>query len=253
MRQRVQNHGVNPQKTVCIGVWSDHDEVQPIERAANPYRKEWSLGDRLVVMYAGNFGLVHDVETMCAAAEALNDDSRIRFAFVGGGKRKSEVEQFVRDHDINATIAPYQPREKLDSMLSCGDVHLVTLKPGYEGIVVPSKLFGIMAAGRPAIFIGPPESEGALVLTEQDCGIVIPPGDADGLVNTIRQLADDPQRCSAMGENARNALQQHYDRMHACAAWQQLLEQLTAPTLGKRDSSETSIAKPREGNSNVSA
>lgn len=228
MKTRVANHGVPLERIVHIGVWSDHDEVKPVDRAANPYRKEWSLGDRFVVTYAGNFGLVHDVETMCAAAEQLKDDEKIAFAFIGGGKRKLEVERFVTKHHLSCTLAPYQPREKLDAMLSCADVHLVTLKPGYEGIVVPSKLFGIMAAGRPTIYIGPPESEVALILKEHNCGVVIAPGDVGALCAAIRNLAEDEPLRKRMGDNARRALQQLYDRRHACEAWRLLLEGLVS-------------------------
>lgn len=233
MLQRVRDKGVTGDHVVHIGVWSDQSEVRPIPRDHNPYRQQWNLGDRFVVMYSGNFGLGHDVDTMCEAAKRLRDDDRIRFLFVGGGKKKDIVDQFVAEHNLeNCVLAPYQPRETLDASLSCADVHLATLTEGIEGIMVPCKLFGIMAAGRPTIFIGHPDSELARVLAEHEAGVTVRQGDVDGLVELIRELADDPQRVQAMGERARDALSAAYARQTACEQWRTLLEDLarTSPS-----------------------
>jgi len=227
MRQRVLDKRiVPPERVVHLGVWSDHEEVQPIVRKANPYRKDWDLGERFVVMYSGNFGLVHDVHTMCRAAEMLRGERDIVFAFVGGGKRKAEVETFVKTLGLDARIEPYQPREKLDALLSCADAHLVTLLPGFEGLVVPSKLFGIMAAGRPALFVGPRTSEVALVLDESGCGVVIDNGEAQTLAQAIAALAAKPRKAREMGQRGRQALREKYDRAHVCEEWRRMLEGL---------------------------
>lgn len=229
MQDRVLGKGIDGSKVRHIGVWSDQDEVKPIERMANPYRAEWELGDRVAVMYSGNFGLGHDVETMCEAAAALADDDRIRFVFVGGGKKKATVEDFVRSRGLkNVVLAPYQPREKLDQSLSCADVHLASMIPGAEGTIVPCKLFGIMAAGRPAVFIGHPASELARVIEEHECGAVIEPGDVDGLVSLIRELTDDIEKRERLGSNARGALSAAYSRERACEQWRELLEAVVA-------------------------
>ena len=102
MLDRVVAKGIDHGQVVHIGVWSDAHEVAPVSRADNPYRAEWDLGDAFVVMYSGNFGLGHDVETMLGAAERLRDDDRVRFLFVGGGKKKARVDSFVAEHALNA-------------------------------------------------------------------------------------------------------------------------------------------------------
>jgi colanic acid biosynthesis glycosyl transferase WcaI len=229
MAKLVNWKGIDPDRIARISVWSDHEEIGHIPREDNPFRREWNIGDRFLVMYAGNIGLVHDVDTMCTAAEKLSAHLQFAFAFAGEGKRKQEIESRFAGGQARVTIAPYQPREKLDAVLTAADLHLISLREGYEGIVVPSKLYGIMAAGRPAVFIGPKQSEVAMVLTEEDCGRVVRPGDVIGLVNAITDLADNPERCRVMGENGRTALKQKYDRAHACAAWLQLLEQVARP------------------------
>lgn len=229
MRDRVLAKGADPEKVKHIGVWSDQSEVRPISRAENEYTAKWGLENKFVVMYSGNFGLAHDVRTMLEAAKKLEGDDRFRFLFVGGGKKKSEVEAFVRDHDLsNAAVDGYQPREKLDHSLSCPDVHLATMIPGAEGLIVPCKLFGIMAAGRPTVFIGSPKSELALVLTENECGEVIEPGDVDGLVSTLRRMAESPDQVCRMGERARAALSEAYSRERACEVWRVLLEDVVS-------------------------
>lgn len=228
---------------VRIGVWSDQGEVRPIARDENPYRKEWGLGDRFVVMYSGNFGLAHDVDTMLRACEMLNGDDRFRFVFAGGGKKKAVVEKFVKDKGLtNAVCAPYQPREKLDASLSVADAHLVSVLEGLEGMIVPCKLFGIMAAGRPTMYIGNASSEIARVVEERDCGVLIGQGDAEGLVTAIRAMADDAARTRAMGQNARNALGEAFDRERACEQWRELLESLISP--GRPAASTPASSKP---------
>ncbi len=236
MKQRVLEKNIDPGQVVHIGVWSDAHEVNPMPREENPYRREWNLGDHLVVMYAGNFGLAHDVDTMCGAALALCEDDRFRFVFSGGGKKKSQVERFVKDHHLEqVVIAPYQPRKKLDALLSCADIHLASLREGAEGTIVPCKLFGMLASGRPGIVIGHPDSEISRILIEHECGFVVRPGDVDGLVTTLQQMAEDSDGRTRMGTNARAALKNAYDREQACQQWRDLLEQVVSRTTDNPD------------------
>lgn len=230
MRDRVLAKGIDGRHVVHIGVWADQSEVTPIARDYNAYRREWNLGDRFVVMYSGNFGLGHDVDTMCQAALRLRDDDSIRFVFAGGGKKKQVVDDFVRRHALqNCVLAPYQPRERLAESLTCGDVHLASLLEGVEGIMVPCKLFGSMAAERPTIFIGHPSSELARVLLEHDCGCVVRQGDVEGLIDAIKLLQADEARRERMGRQARTALVERFDRERACEEWRSLLESVHSP------------------------
>ncbi len=229
MEQRVRDKGITGDHVVRIGVWSPEEPHAEVAHADNPYRREWDLGDRFVVMYSGNFGLGHDVKTMCEAAARLDGDDGWRFIFAGGGKKKAEVERFVQERGLkHAILAPYQPREKLVYSLSCADVHLASLSEGVEGIMVPCKLFGSMGVGRPTIFIGHPTSELARVLVEHDCGVAVRQGDVDGLVAALTRLKNDPALRRRMGENARRALRDVYDRDASCEQWRVLLEDVVA-------------------------
>ena len=224
MRRRVMDKGIDGGRLKLIRPWADSDEVRPIPGERNPYRREWSLGDAFVVMHSGNLGLGHDVETMCEAMRELRDRDDIRFVIVGGGQRKLEVERFVERHGLrNVTLRPYQPRARLDELLSLGDLHVISLADPLVGVMVPSKLFGILAAARPAVFVGHPDSEIGRVLLEEECGFNVRCGDSDGFARAVRELAADPALTAAMGSRARESLRRKYDRVLACAEWQQVL------------------------------
>ena len=226
MRDRVLAKGVDPDRVELIGVWSDHSEIDPESSGINSYRQEWGIGDRCLVMYSGNFGIGHEVDTFLEAARRLKDDDRIRFAFVGGGKRKADVEEYIERHGLQDTCipAPYQPRERLGDLLTAADVHLASMLPGWSGVMVPCKLFGVLAAARPVLFIGPRESEVSQVVDELDCGSTIVPGDVDELVARIEDLARHPDSARASGLRGRNGLLDEHDAPHRLLAWRSLLE-----------------------------
>ncbi|MCI0631664.1 MAG: glycosyltransferase family 4 protein [Phycisphaerales bacterium] len=226
MKRRVLEKGIKPDQVEVIHVWSDDQEVRPVAREANAYRKEWGLDDAFVVMYSGNYGVGHDVETMLEAASLLKGRSDIRFAFVGGGVRKKEVEQYIREHQLtNAQSQPYQPRERLGELLSAADLHLGSQSDGMVGLFVPSKLFGVMAAARPMVFIGSGQAENGLVITENKCGAVVECGNGKGLAELIEHLADHRDEAAEMGERGRWALIDYYSRQNGCQAWEDLLRE----------------------------
>jgi glycosyltransferase involved in cell wall biosynthesis len=179
-------------------------------------------------MYSGNMGRAHDVETPLEAARRLRHRPDLRFVFVGDGVKRPLVEAAARQLP-NVALAPYQPREKLSQSLSAADVHLVTLSAGLAGLSEPSKLYGIMAAGRPAVFVGPAESEAARTLRREGAGLVVSPGDADGLVHALLELADDPERRQRIGGVARAALVARHERRVATRKFLDLLERVHRP------------------------
>jgi len=217
MKERLVDQQADPNPIDVIPVWSPtreaDDAPDPAPAPENAYRRQWGLGDRALVMYSGNFGLAHDVDTFLEAARALRDDDSIRFAFVGGGKRRTQVEAFVKEHALeNCILAPYQPRERLAELLAAADVHLVTMVPKWSGLVVPSKFFGIAAAARPALFVGPSSSEIARLIGEWDAGRRVEPGDVDSLVAALRDLAANPDQRAEMGRRAAECARAHVSR-----------------------------------------
>lgn len=228
MRDRVIAKGTPGERVHEIPVWADTSGITGIARDDSPYRKEWNLGDAFTVMYSGNFGIGHETGTICRAMLRLRDRADIKFVFVGGGKRREEVEAFIRDNQLaNAAWHEYVPRERLGESLAVADVHLISLKEGVEGIMVPSKLFGNMASARPSIFIGHPSSEIARVLEETRSGLCVREGDDAALVDAILELKGNPALAADMGARARRDMQGRFDRDTAAGQFVDLLESLT--------------------------
>lgn len=224
MEERVLAKGIDPARVRSINVWSDPAEVAVRPAHASPFRAEWGLGDRFVVEYSGNFGIGHDLDAVADAATRLAGDAGIAWAVVGGGVLKRELETIVAQRGIgNVVFRPYQPRSRLGDLIALGDVHIVSVAPGFEGLLVPSKFYGVLAAGRPTIFVGARGSEIARVIEEEQCGIVVPNGDGAALVQAILRLRDDPALARAMGDRARRAAEQKYGTDSACARWRTAL------------------------------
>lgn len=229
MRDRVIAKGVDPSRIELIHVWSDADEVVPLPLRDTGLRRSWTADDRTVVMYSGNFGIGHDVETIAGAVSALRDDPRILFVFSGGGERKAELLGRLQAEGLgNFVDVAYQPRERLAELLGSADVHLASLRDGVEGIMVPSKVYGVMAAARPLVVIAPMESEISRAVAESGCGTVVRCGDTDALAEAIRGYASDGSRVEADGAKGRAALERRWGASHALAGWRRLLESLGA-------------------------
>jgi len=231
MRRRLADKGVPDARLAQIGVWADGEEIRPVPRKQNPYRLQWQLGEALVIMYSGNLGIAHDTATISKAMLRLRERRDIQFVFVGGGKQMQAMRDFVSEHKLaQVQFHPYQPRQQLGDLISLGDVHLMSLREDLTGMLVPSKLFGVLAAARPVLFVGDAASEVAQVVNEANCGQTIRVGDVDGLVEAIEQFADDPDLVREMGAAGREALEQRYDRVLACAAWERLLADCVGET-----------------------
>lgn len=230
MAARVRACGVAQDRIQVIPNWTDDEKIVPVAPADNPLRREWRLEDKFVVGYSGNLGraheFAHEFETLLAAAERLREDSRIVFVFIGGGKQFDELAGRVHARKLERTFRffPYQDRAVLKYSLSVPDVHWVSLPPRVEGLIFPSKLYGIIAAGRPVIAVTAEDGEMASLLREHGCGFAIAPGDSDNLARTIARLAEDEHTRQLMGSQARAMLDANFTRQHGFARWRQVLD-----------------------------
>ncbi len=208
MKQRLIHRGIPAARIFIAENWASSAAIQPMQRPGDP--KE------LVLLYSGNLGLAHDLDTLTGAMTGLRDDHRFRFLFVGSGGRRKELEAFCTANDIrSAEMRPYVSRDQLSKGLAAGDIGLVTQHNVCCGSVVPSKVYGILAAGRPILFIGPAAATPALVIDRHQCGWQINPGDVEGLSRLLVYLADNPQLVKQAGARARQALLDHYDLPHS--------------------------------------
>ncbi|CAD7044310.1 glycosyltransferase WbuB [Pseudorhizobium endolithicum] len=220
--------------------WADGAQIQPVDPVDNDLRARWGLGDKFVVGYSGNFGRAHDFSTIIEAAKRLKHRSDIKFLMIGDGHQLPSVVEAARAFSLdNMIFKPLQPAEHLAESLSVADAHLVSLLPDLEYCIVPSKFYGILAAGRPTIFIGDVDGEVPRVLAETGCGRTIPIGAADALAATIVELQEDREALVTMGRAARQLLVSRYSRENAIDRWAALMTQLdtpitTTPTLAQR-------------------
>lgn len=225
MAERVKRLGAPAARVHAIPNWCDDADIKPLPNEDNPLRQAWGLRDKFVVGYSGNLGRAHEFETILAAAEHLRDDPRIVFLIIGGGKRFHELAAAVGRHGLNRSfrLLPYQDRQILGQSLAVPDVHWISLNPPLEGLIVPSKFYGVAAAGKPIIVIGAADGEIARLVRQHACGIVIDPGDADALVAAITRLANSAQLCRDMGQRARAMLEASFTRQKAFERWEGLL------------------------------
>jgi len=237
MAQRVIAQGIAPGRIRIIHNWSDGGDIEPIEAEANPLRKEWELQDKFVVGYSGNMGRAHEFATLVDAAAALAQDPRIIFLFIGGGAQREWIEAEVRRRGLrNVVFKPYQPRDQLTLSFGVPDVHVITLLPELEGLIVPSKFYGIAAAGRPMLNIGDTEGEIATLLKTESCGYTRPIGDVSGVVDVLQAMLNDDESRRRMGANARGAFERRFDKKLALVEWRQLLGiGVAAASPGKQD------------------
>jgi colanic acid biosynthesis glycosyl transferase WcaI len=226
MAEIVRKRGIAPERIRVIPNWCDDEEIQPIAPLNNPLRREWGLGDRFVVGYSGNLGRGHEFETVLAAAERLRGDRRLCFLFIGGGQKFPELAHSVRERGLDHLFRflPYQERRVLRLSLGAPDVHLISLRPELEGLIVPSKLYGIAAAGRPIIAVAASDGEIAGLVRRHDCGIVIEPGGGELLADMVGCLRADPGGLAEMGHRARAMLDAHFTRRRAFKRWRGLVE-----------------------------
>ncbi|MFQ3581828.1 MAG: glycosyltransferase family 4 protein [Chloracidobacterium sp.] len=213
-------HRRAPLNLRVIPSWADGDTIRPLPKPENPFAREHGTHDRLTVLYSGNMGLAHDLETLIQAAEALRDDPRFFFLFIGDGGKRPRLAAMVGEKRLeNVKFLPYQPLEQLPWSLTCGDVSVVTMEAVAEGLIIPSKIYGSLAAGQAILGLVGEQTEVADIIHAHACGVQVTPGDTTALVAVLRRLADEPDWLSAMQRRARQCFEEHFRRESALAAY----------------------------------
>ena len=229
MAQYIHGRGVQPERIAVIHNWSDGLSIRPLPAFDNVLRQQWGLTAKFVVGYSGNMGRGHDFGTILRAAKVLEGQTDVVFLFIGAGHQLSLIQEQARVLNLsNIFLMPYQPSSQLPKSLCVPDVHLVSLKPALENFMVPSKFYGIAAAGRPTIYIGDVTGEIPTILSDADCGSSIAVGDVDGLVECIARLRQSPELLERWSRNAREVLLRRFDRQLAIDRWSAVLDRLIA-------------------------
>jgi colanic acid biosynthesis glycosyl transferase WcaI len=204
MRQRLLEHGIAAGKLHVAENWADGTVFYPMGGKTS---------DRLRIIYSGNLGLAHDVETIAGAMERFAHTDRFEFVFVGGGARARELQERCEARSLtNARFLPFCDREQLNALLSNADIGLVTLKNECAGSLVPSKIYCLLAAGLPLLFVGPRGATPGQMLDRHSCGWQIDCGDVSGLVDLLEHLALHPEHIAKASNGAREVFLMHYHR-----------------------------------------
>jgi glycosyltransferase involved in cell wall biosynthesis len=233
MAARVLARGIDHERLRIIPNWADVTSIVPVPPEQSQTRQRLGLADRFVVGYSGNLGRAHEFGTFLDAARALRDDASIVFLITGGGARAEALRRQVEKEQLgNFIFQGYQPPELLADSLAAADVHLVSLLPALEGLIVPSKIYGILAAGRPAVVIGDPEGDLGHLVSSNGCGVAVGVGESARLADELRALHEHRERRASMGESARQLALSYFTSEHSVADWLKMLEAIAPAVLG---------------------
>jgi glycosyltransferase involved in cell wall biosynthesis len=212
-------------KVEIIHNWEDESYIQPKDKENNWFSEEHDLVDSFTLFYSGNIAHFHDLETVVrAAARWENDD--VQVLIIGEGDNKENIVDLAEELDLRGDTVrflPYQPFEDLPYSLTSGDVSLVTVKEGFEGVCVSSKLYTALAAGQPVLAVSQPYDDEARIVEKFDAGINVPQGDVEGVVEAVNRWTENPNLVERQGKNAREAFENNFTKSQSIDEYYELL------------------------------
>ena len=231
MKLRLEAKGAPPERVAVIPNWVDTSELTP-EPRSNPWGATRGLDERFVVMHSGNIGHAQDLDTLVRAATFLRDLDALRIVVIGFGARHGEVTRLAELLEVDGIVQfyGYQPRELLPLSLASADLHFVGLARGLAGYVVPSRVYGILAAGRPVLVSADTDSETVRLVEEAGCGLIVPPGRPELVAGVIRDVVEGRLSLEGMGERGRAWVETEADRDVAFDRYRRLVAELAVPS-----------------------
>ncbi len=223
MQDVIIENGVSKSRTEILPNWVDTTRVLPV-KLQNGFRAGLGMQDKFIVMYSGNMGLSQPLDLVLRAAAALRDRPEIQFLLVGDGVARQRLQVLAGQMELsNVRFLPYQPREDLARSLSAADLHVVAVDPRVYRLLMPCKLYAILASGTPAVVIAPPESELSRTVVEHGVGMAVAPGDVASLVETVSWGVEHRHEMERMGEHARQLAVTQFDRRSMTERFYRLL------------------------------
>jgi len=228
MKQLLVDGTIDTCRIEIIPNWVDTDQIRPIPREENVFLRKEQLNEKFVVMYSGNLGLTQRLEEFIEAAALLRGESDIEFVFIGRGAMKARLQKRAESLELrNLRFLDYQPKEELAHSLSAGDLHLVPLTRELSQCLMPSKLYGILAAGRPYLTNAPRESELYRITVEHQVGFTCEASSPQAVADCILEAASGSQPLAATGARARALAITTYTRSRSIDQFCDLLAQQT--------------------------
>lgn len=221
-----------PPAHTVINNWTNEQEIIPLDKSnaeVDRFIKQHSLENKFIIMYSGNLGLYYDLENLIRITSEFNSNDRVHFLFIGEGASKSTMENYVVDNNIdNVTFLPYQPKEFIKYSLNAADAHLVVNQKGIKGVSVPSKIYGVMAAGKPILGVLEEGSEADTLIRASESGFVSEPQDYNLLIDHIKLLVEmDVESRKEMGLRGRKYLESNLTKDKSLVKYKDLLQRLT--------------------------
>lgn len=227
MKQLLLDGGIREDRISIIPNWADTDKIAPVAPSENRFLKAHGLQDKFIAMYSGNLGLTQRLEEFVEAARLLRDETDIQFVFIGRGARRANLERQVESLNLqNVLFCDYQPLEELSHSLSAADLHLIPLTAELSRCLMPSKLYGILAAGRPYLTNAPADSELYQLTESHNVGLTVEAGSAERIAQSIRAASRDRSTLQQMGKSARLLAESRYTRSHSVTAFARMLSEV---------------------------
>lgn len=225
MLSTVRKYLASGASATIVPTWVDTDAIYPIHGPQNAWARQHGLEDKFVVMYSGNFGQTHDVDTLLAAARELRTQKDVCFVLIGAGSKWEEVRKTsAEEGDPNVVVLPWQPSEVLAQSLSSADIAFVSLDKGMEGISMPSKTYYAMSAGTAILASCLENSDLGELVTRCQCGVVVQPGSVSDLVSAVEYLRSHPGELASYKRNSRTAAVESYSRQANVEVVRRVLE-----------------------------
>lgn len=213
MQETLKNRFNNKKvpSNVFINNWINEKEIYPLDQnhpKIVAFKEKYNLQDKFIIMYSGNIGLYYDLENIIKVIGEFKDREDVVFAFIGDGTVKSKIEEYVTNNNLNnVTFIPYQDKADLIYSLNAADIHWVVNAKGIKGVSVPSKLYGVMAAGKPVLGVLDEGSEARLIVEECNCGVCIEPGNYKEISRNIEYILNNKELIKSLGRNGRKYLE----------------------------------------------
>ena len=213
MQETLKNRFNNKKvpSNVFINNWINEKEIYPLDQnhpKIVAFKEKYNLKDKFIIMYSGNIGLYYDLENIIKVIGEFKDREDVVFAFIGDGTVKSKIEEYVTNNNLNnVTFIPYQDKADLIYSLNAADIHWVVNAKGIKGVSVPSKLYGVMAAGKPVLGVLDEGSEARLIVEECNCGVCIEPGNYKEISRNIEYILNNKELIKSLGRNGRKYLE----------------------------------------------
>ncbi|MGA8234631.1 MAG: glycosyltransferase family 4 protein [Candidatus Acidiferrales bacterium] len=230
MRTRIIAKGVDPARVVVVRDGTGAAGLTP--QPGDPITQEIRCGFKFTMVHAGNLGFYGAWSTLVKAAELLRDEST-GLVFVGDGANRARIEESAKGLD-NVRFLPFRPFSQVPNVMAAGDLQVITVKPGLEGVVVPSKMYSILAAGRPVLVVSTAETDAAQIVRESGCGLTAHPDDPQGVADAVRSVRNDPARLEQMGHRARE-WSARYDKVKELARFVEVIEDAAKSKSGNGD------------------